>query len=423
MIRSIQRRFFTAMWAFWAVCAVSSWGVWSISVPRFLQRAALGTLPTLATNDPSPAIAASQGASSWGVTVTTWSWINVAVNSLSFLVFCLVAFLIWRRVRTGFGLLTAYILVLGGSAFMSVAVYSAELPAKFMAVYELGAIMWPLFFPWLYLFPNGKAVPRAFRWVLGPLMVVFTTLHLLYMASVYVEESTPFARTVDRLQPVSDTMVFVMFVLIAGAQIYRYVKVSGAVEREQIKWFLLGLVITFAVPALLSLVGNSPDELSALTFMALPVGIGVAILRYRLWDIDVIVRRTLQYALLTGLLALVYFGCVLLLQQLFEALTGQTSPVAIVVSTLAIAALFNPLRHRVQAFIDRRLYRQKYDAAQTLTAFAQTARNETDLDALTAELMRVVGDTMQAERVRLWLREPPEGARKRGAAEEQMIDS
>jgi hypothetical protein len=331
MMRSIQRRVFTVMWVLWAVCAVSSWAVWLISVPRFLQRAALGTLPTVATNDPSPAIAALQGASSWGVSVATWSWINVAVNSLSLLLFCLVAFLIWRRVRTGFGLLTAYILVLGGSAFMSVVVYSAELPAKFMAVYELGAIIWPLFFPWLYLFPNGKAVPRAFLWVLGPLMGLFTVLHLLYMVSVYVEASTPFARTVDRLSPLSDAMVPVMFVLIVCTQIYRYVKVSGAVERGQTKWFLLGLVITFAVPALLSLSGNYPDELAALTFMALPIGIGVAILRYRLWDIDVIIRRTLQYALLSGLLAFVYFGCVLLLQQLFEALTGHTSPVAIVV--------------------------------------------------------------------------------------------
>jgi uncharacterized membrane protein len=418
MMRSMQRRLFAVMWAFWAVCAVASWGVWLISVPRFLQRAALGTLPTVTTNDPSPAIAASEGAAAWGVSVTTWSWINVIVNSLSFLVFCLVAFLIWRRVRTGFGLLTAYILILGGSAFMSVVVYSAELPAKFMAVYELGAIIWPLFFPWLYLFPNGKAVPRRFLWVLGPLMGLFAMLHLLYMASIYVEASTPFARAVEGLQPVSDTMVPAMFALIVCAQIYRYIKVSGAVEREQTKWFLLGLVITFAVPALLSLIGNYPDELNALTFMALPIGIGVAILRYRLWDIDIIIRRTLQYALLTGLLASVYFGCVLLLQQLFEALTGQTSPVAIVASTLAIAALFNPLRYRVQAFIDRRLFRRKYDAAQTLTAFAAAARDETDLDALTAQLMRVVAETMQPEKVRLWLNEPPDIVHRRGAAGE-----
>lgn len=421
-MRSIQRRLFTVMWAFWAVCAALSWGVWLVSVPRFLQRAALGTLPTVATNDPSPAVAASQGAAAWGVSVTTWSWINVIVNSLSFLVFCLVAFLIWRRVRTGFGLLTAYILILGGSAFMSVVVYGAELPAKFMAFYELGAIMWPLFFPWLYLFPNGKAVPRAFLWLLGPLMGVYTLLQLLYMASVYVESSTPFAQTVEGLQPVSDTMVLVMFVLIVCAQIYRYAKVSGAVERGQTKWFLFGLVMVFLPPALLSLLGDYPEELDTLTFMALPIGMGVAILRYRLWDIDIIIRRTLQYALLTGLLAFVYFGCVLLLQQLFESLTGQGSPVAIVVSTLAIAALFNPLRNRVQAFIDRRLFRKKYDAAQTLTAFAAAARDETNLDALTAQLMGVVAETMQPEQVRLWLREPPDSVRKRGAGE-QMIES
>ena len=415
MIRSHQRRVFTLMWAFWAVCAVLSWGVWLYSVPRFLQRAALGTLPTVATKDPSPAIAATQGAAAWGVSITAWSWINVIVNSLSFLVFCLVAFLIWRRVRTSFGLLTAYILVLGGSAFMSVIVYGAELPAKFMAVYELGAIIWALFFPWLYLFPNGKAIPRAFLWVLGPLMGLFTILHLLYMVSAYVKASTPFARTVNSLQPASDTMVFVMFVLIAAAQIYRYAKVSGAVERGQTKWFLFGLVMVFLPPALLSLLGDYPEELATLTFMALPIGIGVAILRYRLWDIDIIIRRTLQDALLTGLLAFVYLGCVLILQGLFEAVTGQASPLAIVASTLAIAALFSPLRHRVQAFIDRRLYRKKYDAAQTLAAFAAAARDETDLEALTTQLLRVVTETMQAEQVRLWLSEPtrrPRNSRK-----------
>jgi hypothetical protein len=149
--------------------------------------------------------------------------------------------------------------------------------------------------------------------------------------------------------------------------------------------------------------------------MALPIGIGVAILRYRLWDIDIIIRRTLQYALLTGLLAFVYLGCVLILQQLFEAVTGQASPLAIVASTLAIAALFSPLRHRVQAFIDRRLYRKKYDAAQTLAAFAAAARDETDLEALTTQLLRVVTETMQAEQVRLWLSEPtrrPRNSRK-----------
>ncbi len=147
------------------------------------------------------------------------------------------------------------------------------------------------------------------------------------------------------------------------------------------------------------------DVLFVLALMAIPAAIAIAITRYRLYDIDVIIRKTLVYGVLTGLLALVYLGTVVLLQSVFEAISGQQSAISIVISTLIIAALFAPLRRRVQSGIDRRFFRQKYNAQRVLAEFAQTARDEVELEALTAELARVARETVQPESVSIWLRE------------------
>jgi hypothetical protein len=147
-----------------------------------------------------------------------------------------------------------------------------------------------------------------------------------------------------------------------------------------------------------------------LVIPSIPIATGLAILRYRLYDIDRIINRTLVYGSLTATLVAVYFGGIVLSQRLFVALTGEKSTLAVVASTLAIAALFNPLRHRVQAFVDRRFYRRKYDAAKTLEAFNARLREETDLDALSNDLVGVVKETMQPAHVSVWLH--PDPARK-----------
>jgi hypothetical protein len=197
---------------------------------------------------------------------------------------------------------------------------------------------------------------------------------------------------------------------------------SDVVARAQTKWVGLGVALVAGFQFLENTVGISmmaflsnevnlspwwENLIQIFVYLALPITIAIAILRYRLFDIDVIIRKTLVFSTLTAILALVFFGGVALLQQVVGRLTGtEDSPVVIVISTLLIAALFSPLRRRIQDFIDRRFYRQKYNAEQALEDFAETARNETDLEALTGKLVEVVSQTMQPDQVNVWLAKP-----------------
>jgi hypothetical protein len=194
------------------------------------------------------------------------------------------------------------------------------------------------------------------------------------------------------------------------------ITMRDAVSRAQLTWGLGGLMAGFGILAFMLLAGTFTliqglnqdhfDVASVLAFGLIDLSLGVAITRYRLFDIDVIIRRTLVYAVLTGVLAVAYLGSVLVLQSVFQAVTGEgQSPLVVVLSTLAIAALFGPVRGRVQAGIDRRFFRRKYDAARTLAAFGAQARDEVDLDHLSSHLIGVVQETMQPESVGLWLKE------------------
>ena len=227
-------------------------------------------------------------------------------------------------------------------------------------------------------------------------------------------------------------LLFVACILASAASLILRYRHSGGEVRQQIKWIALagsfvGLLLSIVlgvliVAELMGVIGGSTPFwlrgllfVMVLSFTGVPVAIGFAVLRYRLYDIDLLINRALVYVSLTATLALVYVGGVVGLQAFFRTITGQESTLAVVASTLAIAALFGPLRRRVQALVDRRFYRRKYDAAKTLAAFNARLREETDLDGLCGDLVGVASATVQPKHVSLWLR--PEAAQKAARTE------
>jgi len=276
----------------------------------------------------------------------------------------------------------------------------------------------------LLLFPDGQLPGRRWRWFAW-FSLLLTLVGMISQAlapgSVYYLRGIHNPLGIESLPNVGElvqTLVFTLIFVSAGSLFVRRLRSSG-VERQQLRWFtysstlaISGVVLTYtisdAIGALwLEWVGY---VVLVVGFLGIPTSMGIAILRYRLYDIDLLINRTLVYGPLTATLVVLYFGAVVLLQRLFVALTGEKSTLAVVASTLAIAALFNPLRRRVQAFVDRRFYRSKYDARKTLEAFSATLRDEMDLDAMSDDLVGVVRETMAPAYVSLWLR-PDTGAK------------
>jgi uncharacterized membrane protein YhdT len=283
---------------------------------------------------------------------------------------------------------------------------------------------------YILLFPTGRLPSRRWRW-LGWLTVIYVVVGVIlaaFSSGALLGILGPIQNPLG-IEGFSNiyykALLFTMaslLTLAAALAVFIRLRRAIGVERQQIKWFAYAAVATVSAATLAYIIPRVIDTplwfervgfaLNIAFIPAIPIAIGIAILRYRLYDIDILINRTLVYGSLTLMLGLVYFGGVTATQVVFTALTGQEEQpqLTIVVSTLVIAALFTPLRRRIQSFIDRRFYRRKYDARKTLEAFSAQLRDETDLNALSEDLVGVVRETMQPAHVSLWLR--PDTPRK-----------
>jgi hypothetical protein len=336
--------------------------------------------------------------------------------TLALMMVCVVVstLIIWRRSRDRMALIVALFLVT--LAPFAVPLNVSASPSPWQVPNECLSFLFVALFMLVFsLFPTGQFVPHWMRWIILVFLIpqvpftFFPALATLLIPNVLLA----FLVSIGSLA------------ILVVVQVYRYRRVSSPLERQQTKWVVFGFAvpITFMVlgivPPLIFPVAASPGSLylpayaavQDFLFLLIPLSFGFAMLRSRLWEIDVLINRTLVYGTLTVILTGIYVGLVIGLSALLRSIISHDSGVAIVISTLAIAALVQPLRRRIQRIIDRRFYRSKYDAAKIVAAFSSTLRQEVDLDQLREELLAVVQETMQPSHISLWLR-PTEPARK-----------
>jgi len=387
----------------WVAVAVVALGQFVISVPaRYVELA-------------NPTAGVRVALAELGLSASGYALYNVILDTVFVSVFAVVAIVIfWRRSEDPMALLVAMMLVvwgpLNGLFVLTLGATEGMYPVLQATLGSLvtfvGYMAWMLFF---YLFPSGRFAPCWTRW-LAFCWVLFVSSWIL----------TPSFGPPSWPPALFSVAILVLWGSFPVAQLYRYARVSDATQRQQTKWVVFGVAVAvvgvlatiFTLGAAVDLPPErvGPKMLSMLLMDAfgllIPLSIGIAVLRARLFDIDMVINRTLVYGSLTGMLALVYFGGVATTEALFRGLTGQEQQpqLAIVISTQVIAALFSPLRHRNQSFIDRRFYRRRYDARKTLEAFSARLRDEKDLETLNDNLVRVVTETIQPAHVSLWLR-------------------
>jgi len=390
----------------WVTVAVVAVGVYIVGLPTYYDQ-----LSSLSTPDIGNPAAFRANLKQAGLSVGFYAAYGLTTEIIFAAVSFTVGLLIfWRRSDEPIALLVALTMVLfvGGSASsetLAAAYPSLEVTNTVLTFLNTACLI--LVF---YLFPDGRFVPRWSRWF-ALALIMLTVPNFFFPGSPLNWGKWP------------GWMGFPVFATILGsgvlAQVYRYRRVSSPVQRRRTKWVVFGFVVGITSflgmillqATLLPSLGTSGlfldliGKLSITLFvLVIPISFGVAILRSGLFDIDIIINRTLVYGFLSATLIALYFGSIVLLQGVFVTLTGEQSTLAVVASTLLIAALFNPLRRRIQSFIDRRFYRKKYDATKTLEAFSAKLRDETDLEALNDELVGVVRETMQPAHVSLWLR-------------------
>jgi len=337
----------------------------------------------------------------------------VLIYSYALTVFALLAFLaigaviFWLKSHDFMAFYTSFALVTFAMTFNSGSLLGL-VPAWWLPIQIISFFGSVAFGTFLYLFPNGRFVPRWMRWLVGGWVI--------YSGVVYF-----FPDSWLNNFWFTDLLFAGLLVSLLVAQVYRYRQVSSQVERQQTKWVVFGMSICviglvlvnllyFSNPLSLFHSGPLSDLIVGTVLqvfvLLIPLSIAFAILRSRLWYIDIIINRTLVYGTLTLLLTAVYVGLVIGLQALLRGIVSQDNSVAIVISTLVAFFIAQPLRKRIQAFIDRRFYRSKYDTAKTLAAFSATLRHEVDLDDLNRQLVAVVQETMQPTHVWLWVRPP-----------------
>jgi hypothetical protein len=310
----------------------------------------------------------------------------------------------WRKWHEGMGLFVSLLLIAFATTNGGLLVSTADLVGRFVpgmtsAVRLLGIWRYPALGAFLLTFPTGRFTPR-WSWLVLLLWVVPVALARNFGVSLML--------------PL--IWITLSFGLVLGVQVYRYRHVYGAMQRQQTKWLVLAIAIAVSFPLVSAVMQALNPDLSVLvfilngpqgttSFLPIAVAVAVALLHYQLYDIDRLINRALIYGSLTATLALLYFAMVLGAQTILQALTGQRGqqPLFIVASTLLVAALFQPLRRRIQALVDQRFYRRRYDATKTLAAFGTALRTETDLAHLSRRLVAVVEETMQPAYVSLWL--------------------